>query len=58
LYNYDVSVPLCFYGPQFRAGSFENPVESVDVAPTLARVSGVVAPSFSTGRVLAEALAE
>ena len=23
LYNYDVRVPLCFYGPQFRAGVFE-----------------------------------
>jgi hypothetical protein len=58
LYNYDVSVPLCFYGPQFRADSFESPVQSVDVAPTLARVSGVAAPSSSTGRVLAEALEE
>jgi hypothetical protein len=58
LYNYDVSVPLCFYGPQFRAGSHEAPVESVDVAPTLARACGVEAPSSSTGRVLTEALAE
>ena len=58
LYNYDVSVPLCFYGPQFAAGSYERPVESVDVAPTLARVSGVAAPSSSTGRILTEALAE
>jgi len=58
LYNYDVSVPLCFYGPQFLAGSYESPVESVDVAPTLARVSGVAPPSSSTGRILSEALAE
>jgi len=58
LYNYDVRVPLCFYGPQFRTGVFESPVESVDVAPTLARVMGVAAPSSSTGRVLGEALTE
>lgn len=58
LYNYDVSVPLYLYGPQFRAGSYEKPVESVDVAPTLARISGVAAPSACTGRVLSEALAE
>jgi len=58
LYNYDVSVPLCFYGPQFRAGSHEAPVELVDVAPTLARASGAAAPSSSTGRVLTEALVE
>jgi predicted AlkP superfamily pyrophosphatase or phosphodiesterase len=55
LYNYDVRVPLCFYGPQFRAGVFESPVESVDVAPTLARVMGVATPSSSEG--LGEALA-
>ena len=58
LYNYDTSVPLCFYGPQFRAGLFESPVESVDVAPTLARALGVGTPSSSTGRVLGEALLE
>jgi arylsulfatase A-like enzyme len=57
LYNYDVRVPLCFYGPQFRAGAFETPVESVDVAPTLARAMGIAAPSSSMGRVLAEAFA-
>jgi len=58
LYNYDASVPLCLYGPQFRSGSFESPVEAVDLAPTLARACGVAPPSSSTGRVLAEALAE
>jgi arylsulfatase A-like enzyme len=57
LYNYDVRVPLCFYGPQFRAGVFETPVESVDFAPTLARAMGVAAPSSSVGRVLGEAFA-
>ena len=58
LYDYDVRVPLCFYGPQFRAGVFEGPVQSVDVAPTLARVMGVAPPASSVGRVLGEALAE
>ena len=58
LYNYDACVPLFFYGPQFRAGVFEAPVDAVDVAPTLARAMGVAAPSSSVGRVLAEALAQ
>jgi hypothetical protein len=58
LYNYDTSVPLCLYGPRFRAGTFESPIEAVDLAPTLARVCGVPSPSSSTGRVLSEALAE
>jgi hypothetical protein len=58
LYNYDVRVPLCFYGPQFRTGIFEAPVESVDVAPTLARAMGIAPPSTSMGRVLSEAFAQ
>jgi arylsulfatase A-like enzyme len=57
LYNYDARVPLIFYGPQFRAGVFESPVEAVDVAPTLARVIGIAEPSSAAGRVLGEALA-
>jgi hypothetical protein len=58
LYNYDLRTPLCLFGPQFRAGNYEHVVESVDLAPTLARVLGVSAPSSGTGRVLGEALAE
>ena len=58
LYNYDVRVPLCFYGPQFPAAVFESPVQSVDVAPTLARAMGVAPPSSSDGRVLGEAFGE
>jgi hypothetical protein len=57
LYNYDTRVPLCFYGPQFRTGVFEAPVELVDVAPTLARAMGIAEPSSATGRVLGEAFA-
>ena len=55
LYNYDVRVPLFFYGPQFRAGVYDAPVESIDVAPTLARLLGVDQPSSCTGHVLSEA---
>ena len=59
LYNYDARVPLCFFGPQFKSGiTFEAPVESVDVAATLARAAGVAPPSSGLGRVLGEALAE
>ena len=58
LYDYDVRVPLCFYGPQFLPDVFESPVESVDLAPTLARVMGVPLPSSTAGRVLGEAFAE
>ena len=58
LYNYDACVPLCFYGPQFKPGMFEYTVESVDVAPTLARALGVPLPSSATGRVLREVFSE
>jgi len=58
LYNYDACVPLFFLGPQFRAGVYEAPVESVDVAPTLARALGTARPSSGVGRVLSQALAE
>ncbi len=56
LYNYEARVPLCFFGPQFRAGMFDRSVESVDVAPTLARILGIGQPSSGTGRILSEAL--
>jgi Type I phosphodiesterase / nucleotide pyrophosphatase len=58
LYNYDASVPLLLYGPRFRAATFEQTVEAVDVAPTLARCCHLTLPSSTTGRVLVEALAE
>ena len=57
LYNYDIRTPLCFYGPQFRAAVFEQSVEAVDLAPTLARALGVAPPSSGSGRVLGEAFA-
>lgn len=58
LYNYDVRVPLFLFGPLFRTGVYENVVETVDVAPTLARIAGVAAPSSSVGRVLGESVME
>ena len=58
LYDYDARVPLCLCGPQFRKGQFEQTIEAVDLAPTLARAFGVAPPSSSIGRVLGEALAE
>src|SRR5207245_8503089 len=57
LYDYDVRVPLIFWGPQFRAGTFEAPVESVDIVPTLARALRVPRPPATTGRVLGQVFA-
>jgi hypothetical protein len=58
LYNYDVQVPLCLYGPSFRTGVIDQTVQSVDLAPTLARLMRIAAPSSTVGRVLSEAFAE
>jgi hypothetical protein len=56
-YNYDTHVPLAFYGLPFQAGTYRTSVEPVDLAPTLASLLGINAPTHSVGRVLTEALA-
>jgi predicted AlkP superfamily pyrophosphatase or phosphodiesterase len=55
-YNYDTHVPLAFYGLPFQTGTYRNSVEPIDLAPTLASLLGINAPTHSVGRVLTEAL--
>ena len=56
-YNYDTHVPLAIYGLPFKAGTYRTSVEPTDMAPTLASLLGINAPTHSVGRVLTEALA-
>jgi arylsulfatase A-like enzyme len=56
-YNYDTHVPLALYGLPFQAGTYRTNVETIDLAPTLASLLGIDAPTHSVGRVLTEALA-
>ena len=56
-YTYDTHVPLAFYGLPFQAGTYRTHAETVDLAPTLASLLGINAPSHAVGRVLTEALA-
>ena len=49
LYNYDVRVPLCFYGPQFPAGVFESPVQSCGRGAHPGARHGGGPPSSSVG---------
>ncbi len=56
-YNYDTHVPLALYGLPFQAGTYRTNIETIDLAPTLASLLGINAPSHSVGRVLTEALA-
>jgi hypothetical protein len=55
-YNYDTHVPLALYGLPFQAGTYRTGVEPIDLAPTLASLLGINAPTHSVGRVLTEAL--
>ncbi len=55
-YTYDTHVPLAFYGLPFRPGTYRTHAEPVDLAPTLASLLGINAPTHAIGRVLTEAL--
>jgi predicted AlkP superfamily pyrophosphatase or phosphodiesterase len=56
-YTYDTHVPLAFYGLAFQTGTYRTHSEPVDLAPTLASLLGINAPTHSVGRILTEALA-
>ncbi len=56
-YNYDTHVPLAIYGLPFQPGTYRGHAEPVDLAPTLALLLGINAPTHSVGRVLTEAIA-
>src|SRR2546423_10784687 len=55
-YTYDTHVPLAFYGLPFQPGIYRTHSEPIDLAPTLASLLGINAPTHSVGRVLTEAL--
>jgi arylsulfatase A-like enzyme len=56
-YSYDTHVPLALYGLPFQLGTYRTHAEPVDLAPTLASLLGINAPTHAIGRVLTEALA-
>ena len=50
---YDTNVPILVYGPTWvKPGRVDTRVEVIDMAPTLARLLQVPAPSSSEGRQL------
>jgi predicted AlkP superfamily pyrophosphatase or phosphodiesterase len=55
-YSYDTHVPLIIMGRGLVPGRYHQPATPADIAPTLASLLGVQAPSNATGRVLNEAL--
>jgi predicted AlkP superfamily pyrophosphatase or phosphodiesterase len=55
-YSYDTHVPLIIMGRDFAGGNYSQAATPADIAPTLANLLGVQAPSCSVGRVLSEAM--
>jgi predicted AlkP superfamily pyrophosphatase or phosphodiesterase len=51
-YSYDTHVPVIFLGAGIRSGRYDESISVTDIAPTLAALLGVNAPSGSVGRVL------
>lgn len=54
-YDYDQRVPLILFGAGVKSGRYTRPATPADIAPTLARISGVQMPK-AEGRVLSEAM--
>jgi arylsulfatase A-like enzyme len=55
-YDYDAHVPIMFYGPGFRRGTYKDFVRVVDMAPTLAWIAHVNPTERLDGHVLTEAI--
>jgi len=55
-YRYDTDVPLILYGLRIRPGVHDRGVDPRSVAPTLAALLNIAAPSLSSGRPLSELL--
>lgn len=56
LFPYDTHVPILMRGPGVQAGIYPRRVALRDIAPTLALILGITAPSGSVGDVLTEAV--
>ncbi|HEY0324237.1 MAG TPA: alkaline phosphatase family protein [Pyrinomonadaceae bacterium] len=57
-YSYDTHVPLILMGAGLRAGRYLEAAAPSDIAPTLAAILRVQAPSNSVGRVLTECIVQ
>ena len=57
-YSYDTHVPLILMGAGFRAGRYLEAATPADIAPTLAAMLRVQAPSNTVGRILTESIVQ
>jgi predicted AlkP superfamily pyrophosphatase or phosphodiesterase len=51
-YSYDTHIPLIFYGWNIKAGVSNKPVSITDIAPTLADLLQIQAPTGCTGKII------
>lgn len=51
-YDLDAHIPVLFMGPMIKPGRYNQPIRSVDVAPTLAEIVGVEPIEPIDGKVL------
>ncbi len=54
--DFDAHVPIIFYGRGIQRGTYRDRVNTVDIAPTLARLLGLTPAEPVDGRALTEAL--
>lgn len=55
-WNYDAQVPLILWGNAFKPGTYANPCQPIDLAPTLAVALQLTQPSGAQGSPLVVAL--
>lgn len=55
-YSYDTHVPLIIMGPGIEPGSYHQSATPADIAPTLAALLHIQAPTSASGRLLLEAM--
>jgi predicted AlkP superfamily pyrophosphatase or phosphodiesterase len=55
-YSYDTHVPLLMMGSGVAPGRYKQAATPADIAPTLASILGIQAPSNTVGRVLIEGI--
>ena len=54
-YSYDTSVPLLLAGAGIRPGRYTQRASTLDIAPTLSDLLGILHPSGSEGKILSHA---
>lgn len=55
-FSYDTHVPLIFYGKGILQGRTREPVEIIDIAPTMSSLLKISFPNGSVGKVIGSAL--